>query len=54
MKRDEPVVDELIPRELWEQVTSVAEGECRLWHVGSERFWMRRCADECLIAFEEM
>lgn len=53
MKRDEPVVDELIPRELWEQVTSFAEGECRLWHVGSARFWIRRVADEWLIAFEE-
>lgn len=53
MKKGEPPEDGLKPREMWEQVTTYAEGQCRLWQIGIVRFWIRRESEEWLIAFEE-
>lgn len=53
MNENEPATGAAKLREMWEQVTSFADGECRLWHIGRARFWVRRVAEEWLIAFEE-
>ena len=40
------------PHDLWEEVVSFAEDQCRLWQIGQIRFWIRRRSQEWFIAFE--